>query len=95
VPVCPHAGGVGLCELVQHLAMFDFLGVSASMRDRSIEYIDHLHEHFVDPVRIRNGRYVTPTAPGMSAQMHAESLDAYRYPDGPQWTSTSPYVPAA
>jgi L-fuconate dehydratase len=95
VPVCPHAGGVGLCELVQHLAMFDYLGVSASMHDRSIEYIDHLHEHFVDPVRIRDGRYVTPTAPGMSAQMHPESLHAYRYPDGPQWASTPPYVPAA
>jgi L-fuconate dehydratase len=95
VPVCPHAGGVGLCELVQHLAMFDYVGVSATVRDRSIEYVDHLHEHFVDPVRIRDGRYVTPTAPGMSAQMHAGSLDAFRFPDGPQWTSTSPFVPAA
>ena len=70
-PVCPHAGGVGLCELVQHLAMFDFLAVSGSVVDRSIEYVDHLHEHFVDPVRIRNGRYVAPTAPGMSAQLLA------------------------
>jgi L-fuconate dehydratase len=95
VPVCPHAGGVGLCELVQHLAMFDFLAVSGSTRDRSIEYVDHLHEHFVDPVRIRNGRYVTPTAPGMSAKLLPESLVAYRYPDGPQWTSTPAYVPAA
>jgi L-fuconate dehydratase len=94
-PVCPHAGGVGLCELVQHLAMFDFLAVSGSVLDRSIEYIDHLHEHFVDPVRIRDGRYAAPTAPGMSAQLRPESLAAYRYPDGPQWTNASSYEPAA
>ena len=94
-PVCPHAGGVGLCELVQHLAMFDFLAVSGSAQDRSIEYVDHLHEHFVDPVRIRNGRYMAPTAPGMSAQLRPESLFAYRYPDGPQWTDTESYEPAA
>src|SRR5687767_6994423 len=77
VPVCPHAGGVGLCELVQHLAMFDLLAVSGTMQDRSIEYVDHLHEHFVDPVRIRNGHYLAPTAPGMSAQLHPQSLIAY------------------
>jgi L-fuconate dehydratase len=94
VPVCPHAGGVGLCELVQHLAMFDYLSVSGTALNRSIEYVDHLHEHFVDPVRIRNGYYRAPTTPGMSAQLRPESLAAYRYPDGPQWTSVS-FDPAA
>ncbi|WDZ82915.1 L-fuconate dehydratase [Micromonospora cathayae] len=86
VPVCPHAGGVGLCELVQHLAMFDFVAVSGSTDDRAIEYVDHLHEHFVDPVRLRGGRYLAPTAPGMSAEIVAASLTAYRFPDGPEWT---------
>jgi L-fuconate dehydratase len=95
VPVCPHAGGVGLCELVQHLAMFDFLAVSASMRNRSIEYVDHLHEHFVDPVRVEGGRYLPPTAPGMSAQLLADSMAMYRYPDGAHWASAPRYVPAA
>jgi L-fuconate dehydratase len=95
VPVCPHAGGVGLCELVQHLAMFDFLAVSGTMRDRSIEYVDHLHEHFVDPVRISRGRYQAPTAAGMSARLRPESIVAYRYPDGPEWTSATTYSPAA
>ncbi|GAB3817032.1 enolase C-terminal domain-like protein [Micromonospora zhanjiangensis] len=85
VPVCPHAGGVGLCELVQHLAMFDFVAVSGSTEDRAIEYVDHLHEHFVDPVRISGGRYRAPTVPGMSAEIVAETLTAYRFPDGPQW----------
>jgi L-fuconate dehydratase len=85
VPVCPHAGGVGLCEMVQHLSMFDFVAVSATMADRVIEYVDHLHEHFLDPVRIVGGRYVAPTAPGLSAQMHPDSLRDYAYPDGPVW----------
>jgi L-fuconate dehydratase len=87
VPVCPHAGGVGLCELVQHLSMFDFVAVSASLDDRVIEYVDHLHEHFVDPVLVRNGRYVTPTEPGFSATMRRETLADYSYPDGPMWKS--------
>ncbi|WP_117214928.1 enolase C-terminal domain-like protein [Allorhizocola rhizosphaerae] len=86
VPVCPHAGGVGLCEMVQHLAMFDYIAVSRTMEDRMIEYVDHLHEHFVDPVVIRDGRYTAPTAPGIGARIHPESIAAYRYPDGPQWT---------
>ncbi|WP_328848422.1 L-fuconate dehydratase [Micromonospora zamorensis] len=85
VPVCPHAGGVGLCELVQHLSMFDFVAVSGSTRDRVIEYVDHLHEHFVDPVVISDGHYVVPTAPGFSAAMRPESLARYAYPDGPAW----------
>jgi L-fuconate dehydratase len=86
VPVCPHAGGVGLCELVQHLSMFDYVAVSGSMDDRVIEYVDHLHEHFVDPVVIRDGRYQAPTTPGFSATMRAETLAAYAYPNGPMWT---------
>ncbi|MFC8366129.1 L-fuconate dehydratase [Streptomyces griseorubiginosus] len=85
VPVCPHAGGVGLCEMVQHLAMFDYVAVSGSTENRVIEYVDHLHEHFTDPVRIRDGRYLAPTAPGISAEIHAESVAAHRYPDGPVW----------
>ncbi|KUJ47047.1 enolase C-terminal domain-like protein [Micromonospora maris] len=87
VPVCPHAGGVGLCELVQHLAMFDFVALSGSTDDRAIEYVDHLHEHFVDPVRISDGRYLAPTAPGMSAQLVPAALADYRYPDGPEWAA--------
>ncbi|GAA3233085.1 enolase C-terminal domain-like protein [Dactylosporangium siamense] len=89
VPVCPHAGGVGLCELVQHLAMFDFVAVSGSTDNRAIEYVDHLHEHFVDPVRVSAGRYLAPTAPGMSAEMVAGSVAAYRFPDGPEWAAAT------
>ncbi|GLP65008.1 mandelate racemase [Streptomyces sp. TUS-ST3] len=85
VPVCPHAGGVGLCEMVQHLAMFDYVAVSGTTEDRVIEYVDHLHEHFTDPVRIRDGRYLAPTAPGISAEIHPASVAAHRYPDGPVW----------
>ncbi|MGH3659113.1 MAG: enolase C-terminal domain-like protein, partial [Micromonosporaceae bacterium] len=85
VPVCPHAGGVGLCELVQHLSMFDFVAVSGSLNDRVIEYVDHLHEHFLDPVRIRDGRYLAPTAPGFSATMRPRTLADHVYPDGPIW----------
>jgi L-fuconate dehydratase len=87
MPVCPHAGGVGLCELVQHLAMFDYVAVSGSLDNRFIEYVDHLHEHFTDPARIRAGRYLAPTAPGMSAEIIPASLYAYRFPDGPAWTT--------
>lgn len=85
VPVCPHAGGVGLCELVQHLSMFDYVAVSGTREDRVIEYVDHLHEHFADPVVIEDGRYVTPRAPGFSARMLPESIAAHRYPQGPVW----------
>jgi L-fuconate dehydratase len=85
VPVCPHAGGVGLCEYVQHLSMVDFLLVSGSMEDRLIEYVDHLHEHFVDPVVMQRGRYMPPTAPGYSSTMHAASLDEYTFPTGSAW----------
>jgi L-fuconate dehydratase len=86
VPVCPHAGGVGLCELVQHLSMFDYAAVSGEIDGRVIEYVDHLHEHFVDPVVIRDGRYVAPSAPGFSATMRPDTLVAYAYPHGPMWT---------
>jgi L-fuconate dehydratase len=85
VPVCPHAGGVGLCEYVQHLAIFDYIAVGASLDDRVCEYVDHLHEHFINPVRVRNGRYLAPMEPGYSAEMRAESLNVYRFPDGPAW----------
>ncbi len=85
VPVCPHAGGVGLCEYVQHLAIFDYLCVSGSLEDRIVEYVDHLHEHFLDPVVIRNGRYMPPTRPGYSIQMKRESLERYSFPAGEAW----------
>jgi L-fuconate dehydratase len=85
VPVCPHAGGVGLCEMVQHLAMFDFAAVSATMTDRLLEYVDHLHEHFADPVRIRAGRYLVPSVPGFSATLRPESLRDYEFPHGSVW----------
>jgi len=88
VPVCPHAGGVGLCEYVQHLSMFDYVCVSGSLENRIIEYVDHLHEHFLDPVVIRDGRYMPPTAPGYSITMRPESLRAYAYPAGAAWTSS-------
>jgi L-fuconate dehydratase len=87
IPVCPHAGGVGLCEYVQHLAIFDYLCVSASLEGRIVEYVDHLHEHFLDPVAIRSGRYVVPTAPGFSIAMKPESLREYAFPDGAAWAN--------
>lgn len=85
IPVCPHAGGVGLCELVQHLSMFDYVAVSGTREDRVIEYVDHLHEHFTDPAVIVNGRYTAPASPGFSARMRPESIAAHRYPQGPVW----------
>ncbi|GLW98718.1 l-fuconate dehydratase [Microtetraspora sp. NBRC 16547] len=85
VPVCPHAGGVGLCELVQHLSMFDYVAVSGSMENRIIEYVDHLHEHFTDPVVIENGCYTAPASPGFSARMRPESIAAYSFPGGAVW----------
>jgi len=77
IPVCPHAGGVGLCEAVQHLSMFDFVAVSGSVEGRMIEYVDHLHEHFTTPVEVRDGRYVAPTAPGAGTEMHPASVAAH------------------
>ena len=88
VPVCPHAGGVGLCELVQHLSIFDYVCVSGSLDGRMIEYVDHLHEHFLDPVVIRDGRYQVPTLPGYSAEMTAGSLEQYAFPGGAAWRAS-------
>jgi len=85
VPVCPHAGGVGLCEYVQHLAMIDYVCVSGTFEHRVLEYVDHLHEHFVDPVVIRQGRYMPPKQPGYSIEMRPESLDAHAFPNGGVW----------
>jgi L-fuconate dehydratase len=85
VVVCPHAGGVGLCEYVQHLSMFDYLRVSCSMEDRVIEFVDHLHEHFLEPVRMVRGRYQLPMQPGYSIEMKPESLAAYEFECGSAW----------
>ncbi len=85
VPVCPHAGGVGLCEYVQHLSIFDYVCVSGSLQDRVLEYVDHLHEHFLDPVTIRDGRYLPPSQPGYSITMWPDSLDTYEFPHGRAW----------
>ncbi len=79
VPVCPHAGGVGLCEAVQHLSMFDYIAVSGSKEGRVIEFVDHLHEHFVTPVVMQRGNYMAPLAPGAGAEMHAASVAEYRF----------------
>lgn len=93
VRVFPHAGGVGLCEMVQHLAMADYVAVSGSMDDRAIEYVGHLHEHFDDPVRIRAGRYLVPVAPGFSTRMHADALHEFAYPGGAAWQAQLRQVP--
>lgn len=85
IPVCPHAGGVGLCEYVQHLALFDYIAISGSLENRLCEYADHLHEHFVDPLVMRHGHYMPPTAPGYSITMKPESLAQFEYPDGAAW----------
>jgi L-fuconate dehydratase len=85
IPVCPHAGGVGLCEYVQHLSMIDYIVVSASLENRIIEYVDHLHEHFYDPVVIKNGAYMMPTVPGYSITMKEQSLIDFEYPKGKIW----------
>jgi L-fuconate dehydratase len=85
VPICPHAGGVGLCEYAQHVSMFDFVAVGASLDDRVCEFVDHLHEHFVDPVRVVNGRYLAPTVPGYSIEIKPESLSEFAFPDGAGW----------
>jgi L-fuconate dehydratase len=86
VPVCPHAGGVGLCEYVQHLSVFDYIAIGASLEDRVLEYVDHLHEHFVDPVKMKGGRYVPPARPGYSIEMKPDSLGEYEFPNGRAWT---------
>ena len=87
IPVCPHAGGVGLCEYVQHLAMFDYICVSGSFENRLVEYVDHLHEHFYHPVVMKDGRYMPPTSAGYSISMREESLDEFEYPSGQAWAN--------
>ena len=93
IPVCPHAGGVGLCEYVQHVSLFDYIAVSGSLEKRVLEYVEHLHEHFVDPVIISNGHYVAPRAPGWSITMRPESLREFEYPTGPAWNNASRPTP--
>jgi L-fuconate dehydratase len=85
IPVWPHAGGVGLCEYVQHLSIFDYVAVSATLEDRLTEYADHLHEHFVDPLVMKNGHYMPPTAPGYSITMKPEALARFEFPGGAAW----------
>ncbi len=85
VPVCPHAGGVGLCELVQHFSFFDYAALSGSQDGRFIEYVDHLHEHFAEPVRVERGRYLAPRQPGTGAEMLAESRERWTFPTGAGW----------
>lgn len=87
IPVCPHAGGVGLCEMVQHIAMFDFVAVGGKHPDRIVEFVDHLHEHFVVPTEIKNGHYMAPTKPGASAEMFDQSIKDYTFPTGKEWVN--------
>jgi L-fuconate dehydratase len=87
IPVCPHAGGVGLCEYVQHLSLVDYICISGSLENRVLEFVDHLHEHFEDPVTMRRGRYMPPSKPGYSIQMKPASLSAYEFPMGTVWQS--------
>ncbi|MED7948786.1 enolase C-terminal domain-like protein [Streptomyces sp. BE20] len=90
VPVCPHAGGVGLCELVQHLSMFDYVALSGTTENRVIEYVDHLHQHFVNPATIKDGHYTAPSEPGFSSTMYPESIHTYSYPSGTFWAADRP-----
>jgi L-fuconate dehydratase len=90
IPVCPHAGGVGLCEMVQHLAMFDYAAVSGTMDGRMIEWIDHLHEHFVAPARVTSGRYAAPVVPGASSEFRPESVAEFSFPSGAAWLADGP-----
>ena len=88
VPVCPHAGGVGLCEYVQHLSIFDYVCVSGAIEGRFIEYVNHLHEHFLDPVEMVNGRYVAPWAPGYRITMKHGSLRCFAFPVAEAWLTS-------
>ncbi len=89
VPVCPHAGGVGLCEIVQHLSMFDYVAVSGSTEGRWTEFVDHLHEHFVEPVKVVDGRYRAPTAPGAGTEIRSEPVADGAFPAGRAWRELS------
>lgn len=97
VPVCPHAGGLGLCEYGQHVSLIDYIVVSGSLENRAIEFADHLHEHFFDPVTVRNGRYMPPDMPGFSIEMRPASLDAFEFPGGAEWRdhARARYSPSA
>jgi L-fuconate dehydratase len=95
VPVCPHAGGIGLCEYGQHVSLIDYIVVSASLENRMLEFADHLHEHFVDPIVVRNGRYLPPTTPGFSIEMLPESLAAMAWPGGSEWAPSATAAPMA
>jgi L-fuconate dehydratase len=86
IPVCPHGGGVGLCEYVQNISLFDYIAASGSLQNRVLEYVDHLHEHFLEPVVIRNGRYMPPRKPGYSIEMKSDTLESYQFPNGQIWT---------
>jgi L-fuconate dehydratase len=88
-PVCPHAGGVGLCEYVQHIAAIDLVAIGGMRSDRFVEHANHLHEHFVDPVRISEGAYRPTERAGFSVEFRAESVAVYRYPDGAYWRSAT------
>ena len=85
VPVCPHGGGVGLCQYSQNIVLFDYIAVSASLEKRVLEYVDHLHENFLEPIVIRRGRYIPPKQPGYGVTMKAESIKQFEYPNGPEW----------
>ncbi len=87
VPVCPHGGGVGLCQYAQHVVLFDYIAVSASLENRVLEYVDHLHENFIEPLVIKRGHYMPPTLPGYSVTMKPETLTAFAFPNGPAWQS--------
>ena len=95
IPVCPHAGGVGLCEMVQHLAFFDAAAIGAEDPRRFVEYVDHLHEHFTDPVVVEAGRYRAPSRPGASAEMHEQSVADHLFPQGPVWQDDADQTPSA
>jgi len=90
LPVCPHAGGLGLCEYGQHTSLIDYIYIGASLENRMIEFADHLHEHFLDPVTLRSGRYIPPESPGFSIEMHPASLSEFSFPSGPTWHKSSP-----
>jgi len=87
IPVCPHAGGVGLCEYVQHLSMWDFVSVSGSMENRMTEYVHHLNEHFTYPANAKRGRYLAPENAGYGCEIKPESLELYEFPNGAIWSA--------
>src|SRR5207247_9204591 len=95
LPVGTHAAGVCLCQYVQHVSLFDYIAVSGSLENRVLEYVEHLHEHFLDPVVIRDGCYVAPQSPGWSITMHPESIREFEFPSGPAWKSLDRWRHAA